>query len=612
METAAIPQGGGTPATADAVREFLAAHAHESARTTTTAWQRAKYAFWAVNLLVLLQYDWKIFFSIVTGVLCLFYLATIMYKLLTVLLSVVWPAELRVTSEELAALDDSTLPVYTVLVPLYKEAEVAAKVVRSVTSLDYPKDKLDVILLLEEPDQETRKALEGVALPACVRTLVVPDGSPRTKPRACDYGLAAARGEFLVIYDAEDRPEPDQLKKAVVAFRRLPERVMCLQAKLNYYNPRQNWLTKWFTLEYTTWFDLFLPGLNRLRVPIPLGGTSNHFRTAGLRELGGWDPFNVAEDCDLGMRLHRRGYRTVVLDSTTWEEANSRLGSWIRQRSRWVKGYIQTHLVHTRESMRGARIPIALAIGAWMVWSLASAGRHLASYLATRSEADARAAADTIVLALAISAAAGGAMALWGYLKGARRFGALGYGSFLLTVGGLSLTLLLNPVFWAVGIAWLYLRWQIWYPTTYLDDASLVVNYWSVASHWFWGIAVALLAANAVFIAIHLLACARRSLHDLVGYALFVPLYWVLISIGAWRGFLQLFTRAHHWDKTAHGLVGEPHAALAVRPGVSPADATVVMRSRDAPVEGAEVRAAGNSRDPSPEGPEGPEGGTPA
>jgi cellulose synthase/poly-beta-1,6-N-acetylglucosamine synthase-like glycosyltransferase len=550
LDASAAPREG------DAVRNFLSAHGHETALVTTTAWQRLKYAFWGVHLFVLLQYDWKIFFTFLTGFLALFYLVTIAYKLVLVLTSVVWPGELRVSRDELDLLDDEGLPVYTVLVPLYREAAVVDLVVESVRSIEYPEDKLDVILLLEEDDKETQRALSGAELPACVRTLVVPEGRPKTKPRACDYGLEVARGEYLVIYDAEDRPEANQLKKAVVAFRNLPEKVICLQAKLNYYNPHQNWLTRWFTLEYTAWFDLFLPGLNRLRVPIPLGGTSNHFKTSALRKVGGWDPFNVAEDCDLGMRLHKAGFRTRVLDSTTWEEANSRLGNWIRQRSRWVKGYIQTHLVHAREALSGFRILVVIALAAWMVYGLGRAGRHLVAYLATRSDVEARLAAGAVVQELTVAGIAGGALALWGFLRRSWRFGLVGNASFHLTVGGLSLSLLLNPVFWAVGMAWLFLRWRIWYPTTYLDDAGLQINYWSVVSHWFWSIGVVLLAANAVFILINLVACARRQLWGLWGYALFVPFYWVLISIGAWRGFLQLFTRAHYWDKTDHGLSG--------------------------------------------------------
>jgi len=192
-------------------------------------------------------------------------------------------------------------------------------------------------------------------LPPFVEPVIVPVGNPQTKPRACNSGLAVARGEFLVIYDAEDRPDPDQLLKAVAAFRKVGPKVACLQAKLNYFNPRQNVLTRLFTLEYSTWFDLVLPGLHAARAPIPLGGTSNHFRLSILRELGAWDAFNVAEDCDLGIRIYSAGLHTGILDSTTWEEANSRVGNWVRQRSRWIKGYLQSYLVHMRQPVTLSR-----------------------------------------------------------------------------------------------------------------------------------------------------------------------------------------------------------------------------------------------------------------
>jgi len=243
---------------------------------------------------------------------------------------------------------DDELPRYSVLVPLYHEAAIIPRLLEALRLLDYPNDKLDILLLLEEDDEETIAACAARALPAHVRPLVVPRGYPKTKPRACNAGLAAATGDYLVIYDAEDRPQPDQLRKALGAFAQSPPEVVCQQAKLAYYNGRQNVLTRFFTLDYANWFDGILPGLTSLAAPIPLGGTSNHFRIAPLRELGGWDPYNVAEDADLGIRLARRGYRTAIFDSTTWEEANSRVRNWIRQRSRWIKGYMQTFLVHTR------------------------------------------------------------------------------------------------------------------------------------------------------------------------------------------------------------------------------------------------------------------------
>jgi cellulose synthase/poly-beta-1,6-N-acetylglucosamine synthase-like glycosyltransferase len=243
---------------------------------------------------------------------------------------------------------DEELPVYTILVPLYQEAPVFNQLVASLSLLDYPHDKLDIILLLEADDKETIDELNKQPLPSCFRSLIVPSGYPRTKPRACNLGLLHARGEYVVIYDVEDRPERDQLRRVLDAFHQSNNSVFCVQCRLNYYNVRQNILTRLFTLEYSFWFDLFLIGLSMLGAPVPLGGTSNHFQTVALRNFGGWDDYNVTEDCDLGMRLAISGYPTVVIASTTWEEANSKLQNWIRQRSRWVKGYIQTYLVHTR------------------------------------------------------------------------------------------------------------------------------------------------------------------------------------------------------------------------------------------------------------------------
>jgi cellulose synthase/poly-beta-1,6-N-acetylglucosamine synthase-like glycosyltransferase len=178
--------------------------------------------------------------------------------------------------------------------------------------------------------------------------VTIPKGSPQTKPRACNVGLFFATGEFLVIYDAEDTPDPDQLKKAYAAFLRGGDKTVCIQASLNYFNAEENVLTRMFTLEYSYWFDYMLAGLDASDLPIPLGGTSNHFRTSALNELGGWDPYNVTEDADLGIRASALGYRVGVVNSTTMEEANTSIPNFIRQRSRWIKGYMQTSLVHAR------------------------------------------------------------------------------------------------------------------------------------------------------------------------------------------------------------------------------------------------------------------------
>ncbi|MEI9993442.1 MAG: glycosyltransferase [Rhizomicrobium sp.] len=245
----------------------------------------------------------------------------------------------------------ASLPVYTILVPLLREANVLPRLARALLLLDYPHDKLDIKLIVEEDDAETAVVAAELSRRGPFEVVCVPRGKPQTKPRACNYALNFARGEFTVIYDAEDRPERDQLHKAVGEFRAADTDLACLQARLNFYNAPDNWLTKSFALDYALWFDVLLPGLDRLGVPMPLGGTSNHFRTGVLRELGGWDPFNVTEDADLGIRIAQLGKRVAMLDSTTFEEAPTRLPVWVKQRSRWMKGYMQTWLVHTRRPL---------------------------------------------------------------------------------------------------------------------------------------------------------------------------------------------------------------------------------------------------------------------
>ncbi len=281
-----------------------------------------------------------------------FYLGSSAYKMFIVFMSLKSPGEVPIDEDDVYALDERTLPVYTLLLPLYREANVVEHLLTGIDGLDYPADKLDVKLLLEPDDTETLAAIERAHLPPYYQKLIVPTGGPKAKPKALNYGLLHARGEYCTIYDAEDRPEPDQLKKAVIAFRKSGDDVGCVQAKLNFYNPDQNLLTRWFTADYSQWFDLYLPGLTGAGAPIPLGGTSNHFPTSLLRRIGGWDPYNVTEDADLGIRLARGGQRTVMIDSVTYEEANSKLGNWLRQRSHWIKGYMLTWLVHMRNPFK--------------------------------------------------------------------------------------------------------------------------------------------------------------------------------------------------------------------------------------------------------------------
>ena len=252
---------------------------------------------------------------------------------------------------EARGLSVDELPVFTVLVPMYKEPAMLPMLAQSLREIDYPLGKLDIKLVLEASDVETIEVASKLGLEGVFEIIRVPPSHPQTKPKACNFALQFARGEFLVVYDAEDRPEPDQLRKVVATFRRATPDTACLQCRLSYFNSSENWLTRMFTLDYALWFDQMLPGLERLKVPIPLGGTSNHFRIDVLRELHAWDPFNVTEDADLGIRLTQKGYRVGIVDSTTFEEASCHAGNWIRQRSRWMKGYMQTFLVHTRRPL---------------------------------------------------------------------------------------------------------------------------------------------------------------------------------------------------------------------------------------------------------------------
>jgi len=292
---------------------------------------------------------------VIIAMITLLYFSSLLLDFLLAMLALSQSTEEQIDDAIVHALADADWPQYTILCPLYREAEVVPQFVQAMLALDYPADKLQILFLTEENDAETRKAIAALRLPQHFSIVTVPDGQPRTKPRACNFGLLQATGEYVVIYDAEDIPDPLQLKKAVLTFANHDSNVACVQAKLNYYNPEQNLLTRWFTVEYCLWFNLTLPGLQQTKLPLPLGGTSNHFCMELLRRVGAWDPFNVTEDCDLGLRLGRSGLKTVVLDSITYEEANSQVKNWIRQRSRWIKGYLLTYLVYMREPLHYLR-----------------------------------------------------------------------------------------------------------------------------------------------------------------------------------------------------------------------------------------------------------------
>jgi len=434
-----------------------------------------------------LAVDYRSYLIVTNAFASLFYVSFSVYKFYLVYRALAHDLEVPVSDEEVAALDDRELPVYTILIPVYKEAEVLPNLLEAVNRLDYPTTKLDIKVLMEADDLDTIEAFRRMNLPSHFQGIIVPNAPPKTKPKACNYGLIHARGEYVVIYDAEDLPEPDQLKKVLVAYSKVPPEVVCIQAKLNYYNRRQNLLTRWFTVEYSMWFDLFLPGLDASDAPIPLGGTSNHFKRDALVEVGAWDPHNVTEDADLGMRLYKRGYKTATVDSTTFEEANSELYNWIRQRSRWHKGYIQTWLVHMRHPLRLLR-----------------------------------------------------------------EIGWKPFLSFQLVVAGTFFAALLNPVYWTLTALWFLTHWgliQEIYPG--------IVFYLGAISMYF---------GNFAFTYMNVAGAMRRGYYDIVKYALLSPLYWGLMSVGAWKGFLQLVYKPHFWEKTVHGLYeGEPEVEEAKR-----------------------------------------------
>ncbi|WP_176562199.1 glycosyltransferase family 2 protein [Mycolicibacterium palauense] len=384
-------------------------------------------------------------------------------------------------------LPDALCPTYTVLVPGYDEAAIAPSLIRALRDIDYPADKLDIKMIVEVADRATIDAYarEGVdesdladATHTIFHLVKVPNGELSTKPRACNYALEFARGSMTVIYDAEDRPDPQQLRKAFLAIVDEPLNTLCLQAKLNFYNPNDNLLTRFFALEYGFWYDFMLPGLRAWDIPIPLGGTSNHFLTETLRKIGGWDAYNVTEDADLGWRLSQLGYRTAMLDSYTYEEANSQLWNWITQRTRWQKGFLITTLVHLRNPLQVAR-----------------------------------------------------RLGFYGFVSSSAVF----LTNFLLP--------LINPILWML--------FALWYVPPLFDMAPIGLGLSDTLE--LVGL-VNLILGNGVFMISYLIsAFSRRQWSELL-LAPLMPLYWLLISVAAYRSLYQVVTSPYRWEKTRHGL----------------------------------------------------------
>ncbi len=381
-------------------------------------------------------------------------------------------------------LADDQLPLYTVVVALYREASSVAPLLQALDSLDYPNEKLDIKIVVEPNDLETRAAIARVC--AAVGTMphlqviVAPRTGPQTKPKALNCALPFARGTFIVVFDAEDRPEPQQLRAALAAFRAHPPDIACVQASLCIHNTGDGWLARMFGVEYAGQFDAFLPGLARFGMPLPLGGTSNHFRTDVLRAVRGWDPYNVTEDADLGMRLSRFGYRAVTFASTTFEEAPIRFGAWLRQRTRWMKGWLQTWNVHMRAPRR-----------------------------------------------------------FW------RESGWSGWLALNLMVGGSVLTALVHPLL-LIGLAAHVVTPQISRAVFAAPTGLLLPLH-----------VVAIAAGYVATVTVGLIGLKRRGRIRDGWVLLLTPLYWLCLSLAAWRALLQLLTDPYRWEKTEHGLTGD-------------------------------------------------------
>ncbi len=324
-----------------------------SCRTLQPARGRALLAALAVPALYL---AWRAPSAVFAALSCLALLTVLMFTVLKICgLVSFWRARAQQTGSppKTASPGLAEDPVISILVPLFKEAEISRALLSRIRKLKYPRARTDVILVLEAHDSVTRAALANTRLPPWIRVVEVPAfGGLTTKPRAMNYALHFCRGDIIGVWDAEDAPQSDQLNQVAQAFAAADRRTACFQGVLDYYNPGTNWISRCFTLEYASWFRIVLHGLARLGMVVPLGGTTMFIRRDVLEELGGWDAHNVTEDADLGVRLYRAGYRTEMLATTTFEEANWRPWPWIKQRSRWLKGFMVTYLVHMRHPLQ--------------------------------------------------------------------------------------------------------------------------------------------------------------------------------------------------------------------------------------------------------------------
>ncbi len=378
--------------------------------------------------------------------------------------------------------DDAALPArlprVSVLVPLYRERAIAERLIHRLEKLDYPRELLEICLVVEADDTVTRDTLARIDLPMHMRCITVPEGEIKTKPRALNYALDFCRGSLIGVYDAEDAPDPDQIRRVVARFHARGPDLACVQAVLDFYNSRSNWLARCFAVEYAAWFRVILPGMTRLGLVAPLGGTSLFFRRAVLEEMGGWDAHNVTEDADLGVRLARHGYRTEFIASVTREEANCRAWPWIRQRSRWLKGYMMTWAVHMRRPGLLLR-----QLGPW-------------------------------------------------------RFA----GVQLLFLGTIS-QFLLAPFLW--------LFWLLPFGMTHPFAPAL-------GPAMTWGLLAAFVLSEGIGLAVGLFAVRGTDHRHLMPWVITLHFYFPLAALAAYKGLFDLLTRPFFWDKTAHGIYGDP------------------------------------------------------
>jgi cellulose synthase/poly-beta-1,6-N-acetylglucosamine synthase-like glycosyltransferase len=366
------------------------------------------------------------------------------------------------------------MPVYSVLVALYDEAEIVPDLLKALDAIVWPRSKLEIKLVCEADDAATLAALRALPLPPHIEVIETPVGGPRTKPKALSYALPVVSGEFVVLYDAEDRLHPLQLVQAWQRFSQSGEDLACLQAPLEIANRHTSMIARMFFFEYAALFRGLLPWLARRRLILPLGGTSNHFRRSALEHLGGWDPHNVTEDADLGLRLARFGYRTEIISCPTYEDAPEDFSTWLPQRTRWFKGWSQTWLVHMRQPFRLAKDlgPLSFVLTQVLFAGMVVSAIFHPFLVAT---------ALLIVLKLAL----GGSLSVW-------QSGLLPIDIVNIVCGYLS---------------FLLLGWQT------LEGKE------------------------------------RRSFWKIV---VFTPVYWMMMSLAAWRSLIQLWSRPHHWEKTPH------------------------------------------------------------